>query len=183
MMQVCHFHADEGVIGTLTGNPDGSRKFTCPRTKGHPHPGPYTWLVVPEPPQAAAEESLASRYELATELPAAVAACHGRWVEYGVVEHAYATARPDDFAELVSRFGHTAIQPGQYTVSSYLARRLGSLSRTGAVLYHDGPATGRWDYDAGISWWAIDPEPDWSLRLSWADSGLSMDYVPGGHEK
>jgi hypothetical protein len=63
-------------------------------------------------------------------------------VEYGVVEHAYAVSRPDDFAALVDSFGHTAIAARRYTVSSYLARTLGDLSRIGTVLYHPGVATG-----------------------------------------
>jgi len=97
-----------------------------------------------------------------------------------VVEQAYATVCPQDFAELVAKFGHTTISPARYTVSSYLARTLGNLSRVGTVLYHDGPATGRWGYNDTISWWAIPPEPDWTSRLSWVDSGQSMEYVQSG---
>ena len=62
-------------------------------------------------------------------------------------------------------------------------RVLGVLSKHGTVLYHLGPATGRWKYNSMISWWAVPPEPDWeSARLSWSDSGHDMSYVPGETE-
>ena len=105
-----------------------------------------------------------------------------RWFEYGVVEHAYATSCPDDFAELVERYGHTAVQPARYTVSSFLARTLSDLGRTGSLLYRGGPATGRWSYNAGISWWALPPAPDEEQMVSWADTANDMTYVPGSTE-
>jgi len=125
---------------------------------------------------------LATDLGLAVELPAALASFPGRWVEYGVVEHAYATANPSDFALLVDRYGHTAIKASKYTASAFLARTLGDLSRSGDVLFHEGPATGRWKYNGVISWWSLPPEPDWSPDVSWAQTGLTMDYVPGSHE-
>jgi hypothetical protein len=180
-MQICHFHADEGVRGTVTGE-DGMRTYTCPRTTGHPEPGPYTWLQAPPPPEVGEMGGLAAELGLAVELPAALADFRGRWVEYGVLEHAYAKANPEDFALLVERFGHTAIAAKRYTTSAYLARTLSDLSRTGSILFRWGPATGRWRYNSGTSWWTLAPEPDWSHRLSWEDTGLPMDYVPGNQE-
>lgn len=54
------------------------------------------------------------------------------------------------------------------------------LSKHGTVLYHLGPATGRWTYNGTISWWAVPPEPDWeSSRLSWTDISQDISYVPG----
>ena len=75
-----------------------------------------------------------------------------------------------------------AIVAKKYTASAFLARALGDLSRTGSTLFHPGKATGRWAYNTDISWWALAPEPEWSQRLSWEDTGLSMDYVPGNRE-
>lgn len=66
--------------------------------------------------------------------------------------------------------------------SAFLAKALGDLSRTGGVLFHEGPATGRWSYNPRISWWSLPPEPDWSQRISWADTGHGMGYVPGSQE-
>lgn len=126
--------------------------------------------------------SLKAELGLAVELPAVLAPYKGRWVEYGVVERAYAQANPDDFKGLVEKYGHTAIAPGTYTASSYLAGVLGGLGRSGDVMFHEGPATGRWDYLSAVSWWALAPEPDWAERTSWADTGLGMDYVPGNQE-
>jgi hypothetical protein len=179
-LQICHFHADEGIMGNPVSG-DGTLTFTCPRTSGHPQPGPYTWFQAPPPPDSNLGE-LATDLRLAVELPAALKAFRGQWVEYGVLEHAYAKANPDDFALLVDRYGHTAIKEKRYTASAFLAKSLGDLSRYGDVLYHEGPATGRWDYLSKVSWWAIAPEPDWSTRMSWADTGLGMDYVPGNQE-
>ena len=180
-IQVCHFHADEGVHGTIV-SADGMMTFTCPRSKGHPQPGPYTWLQAPTPPEVVGMGGLAAELGLAVELPAALAAFRGKWVEYGVLEHAYATANPEDFAFLVQRFGHTAIAAKRYTASAYLARILSDLSRTGSIQFHWGPSTGRWSYNSGTSWWAVPPEPDWTQRLSWAETHLPMDYVPGNQE-
>lgn len=176
-MLVCHFHADEGIRGTATGDADGSFEYICTRTNGHPGPGAYTWLMVPEPPDLAGADGIAAQYGLHTELPAAIAQFAGRWVEYGVVEHAYATAHPHDFAELLKRYGHTEIKAARYTVSSFLAKTLGDLSRYGSVNYHGGPATGRWSYNHGISWWSVGEPLAWEQRLSWEDTGHDMSYV------
>jgi hypothetical protein len=97
-----------------------------------------------------------------------------------VAERAYALRCPEDFAAVVRRYGHTAVRPKQYTASAFLAGVLGVLSEHGTVLYHLGPATGRWKYNGTISWWTVPPVPDWDLsRLSWFDSGMDMSYVPG----
>ena len=180
-LQVCHFHSDEGVHGTPLGA-DGTLTYTCTLTKGHPQPGEYSWLQAPPPPDSQHLGGLGAELGLDVELPAALAAFKGKWVEYGVLEHAYATANPEDFAMLVTRYGHTAIVAKRYTASAFLARALGDLSRTGSILFHPGKATGRWDYNTDISWWALAPEPEWSERTSWADTGLPMDYVPGNQE-
>jgi hypothetical protein len=49
----------------------------------------------------------------------------------------------EDFALLVQRYGHSAVKRAQYTASASLAETLGDLSRSGDVLFHEGPATGR----------------------------------------
>ncbi|MDX6287613.1 MAG: hypothetical protein QOG53_3098 [Frankiales bacterium] len=179
-LRVCHFHADEGIHGKPTGD-EGALEYLCARTTGHPTAGPYRWVTYPPRPDLGAISGLAAELGLDVELPAALKQYAGRWVEYGVVEHAYASRQPDEFASLVKRYGHTAIAAKKYTASAYLARTLGELSRFGSVLYHTGPATGRWSYNTWVSWWALSPEPAWDNphRLSWADMDLGMDYVPG----
>jgi hypothetical protein len=181
--QVCPFHADEDIRGVPTGGSDGSLSFTCTRTGGHPRGGPHGWLYVPQPDDLPGIEGYAAELGLATELPAAIAQYRGRWIEYGVAERAYALQCPEDFAAIVGRYGHTAIRAKKYTASAFLAGVLGVLSRHGTVMYHSGPATGRWRYNNTISWWAVPPEPDWeSARLSWSGSGHDMSYVPGETE-
>ncbi len=177
--EVCPFHADEDVRGVLTAYGDGSLAFTCKR-RGHPLDGPHSWMRVPAVEAGPGGSGLAAELGLATELPAAVKTFAGRWVEYGLVERAYAMRRPADFARLVDRFGHTALKDKRNTASAFLARYLGSLAARGDVLYHDGSATGRWSYNSRISWWAVAPRPDWEDdRLSWAAAGCAVDYVPG----
>ena len=161
--QVCPFHADEDIQGVLTGSGEGSLSFTCTRTRGHPQKGPHSWLYVPQPEGLSGIDGYAAELGLATELPAAIAQYRGHWIEYGVAERAYALQCPDDFTAIVSRYGHTAIRPKQYTASAFLASVLGVLSKHGSVLYHLGPATGRWEYNGTISWWAVPPTPDWGV--------------------
>lgn len=177
--QVCPFHPDEDVVGSPSG--EGGIDFECTRS-GHPTSGPYSWLAVPEPLGISEIGGLADELGIPAELVAIVGRYRGQWVEYGVVEAAYAERQPENFAFLVDRYGHTAIAEKRYTVSSFLAGVLGRLARTGEVIHHSGPATGRWSYNPVISWWTVAPEPDWSQRLSWEQIGHSMEYVQGSVE-
>lgn len=179
--QCCPFHADDDTAGVPLGA-DGGEVFSCTRAKGHPSTGEYTWYVAPEPPDLPGISGLAEELGLHVELPAAVATYQGRWVEFGLVEAAYAAANPMDFATLVARYGHTAVKATRYSASAFLAATLGRLGTRGDVLFHGGPATGRWHYNSGISWWALAPEPAWSSRISWEQAGQTTDYVPGNQE-
>jgi hypothetical protein len=40
-----------------------------------------------------------------------------------------------------------------------------------------GAGTGRWDYNTTISYWAMPPGPSWEDRLTWEDSGCTVDYL------
>jgi hypothetical protein len=179
--QVCPFHSDEDVLGSPLGN-DGSYVFVCELRRGHPAPGPYSWVQSPEPPDQAGIGGLAEELRLDLELPAALGAYRGRWVEYGVLEATYAARNPSDFAQLVGRYGHTAIKPTRYSASAFLAFTLGRLSLDGSILFHIGPATGRWSYNGQIFWWALPPAPPWTERVSWGELARSMNYVPGNTE-
>ncbi len=178
--QVCPFHADEAVAGLPAA--EGALVFTCGRTRGHPESGPWTWLSQPE---VGTDDGsgLVAELGLRVELPTILRPFAGCWAEYGVVEHAYAVAQPKDFAFLVERYGHTAIGQRRYTASAFLAGALGGLARTGVVLLDYGDrATGRWSYNGPTSWWSLPPAPLTGARVSWADTGLNMDYVPGSTE-
>ena len=129
--QVCPFHGDEDILGIATGGQDGSLTFTCPRGSGHPQPGPHSWLYVPQPEGLPGIDGYAAELGLASELPAAIGEYRGTWIEYGVVERAYAMRCRDDFAAIVARYGHKAITPKRYTASAFLAGVLGVLSLAG----------------------------------------------------
>lgn len=134
---------------------------------------------------------MAEELSLDVELPAALDSLGSGWFEYGLVERAYAKRRPLDFARMVTQRGHTVQSPRQYSVSSYLAGTLGRLSRLGVVAYHPGQGTGRWAYNADISWWSRLPPGPWEERTSWVQeigdddpSSRQLDaecraYVPG----
>lgn len=179
MFQTCPFHGSEDVPGIPTGDSDGSVSFTCSIARNHPDPGHWSWLYIPEPASAAGATGLAAELGLEVELRAALGTLPRQWVEYGLVERAYAVQRPDDFARIVEKYGHVAIAPARYTASAYVARVLGVLSRRGQLLYRRGEATGWWGYNGNISWWALAPEPNWEDRISWVETGNETDYVPG----
>jgi hypothetical protein len=179
-IQVCPVHSDESVPGVKLG--DGSVSYTCPRTKGHPEPGPYHWLAVPQPIGLPELTGIAAELGLDLELPRVLATFPGVWVEYGLVEYAYTQRNPKDFAALVDRYGHTAIKASRYTVSSFLAGTLGILSRDGVVLVRPGYATGRWKYNHTISWWSLPPAPRMGASALVGDVSHSMSYVPGSTE-
>src|SRR3954454_7507426 len=180
VFQVCPLHAFEEIDGAWISS-DVGWQFTCPRAD-HVPPGPYTWLSAPPPPPGTELSGIADELGLGVEIPAVLKQFDGTWVEYGVFEQAYAVSHPKEWNFLIERYGHTAIAPKQYTVSAFLAATLGNLQRAGAIEFHSGPATGRWAYNGTISWWALPPGPDWDSRLSWADSGSKVDYVPGQTE-
>ncbi len=174
--QVCPFHSDDAVRGTPLPDEAGGEEFIC-RRGGHPGDREWRWTGTPPPPDAVGG-GLAAELGLDLELPAAVASYGGRWVEYGLVERAYADAHGADFAGMVARWGHTHLGRTDYTVSKYLGGQLGRLARQGALLYRAGPGTGRWSYNSTVGYYAPPPvEPDWDDRLSWEAAGVAVDYV------
>jgi hypothetical protein len=162
--QTCPQHGDEDVLGVLSS--EGVYMFTCERTD-HVSTGTFTWL---HDPVAAAESGLgglADTLGLEVELPTALAALGDGWFEYGLVEREYAVRRPGDFALIVERWSHTAIEQRDYSASSYIAGTLGQLARVGAVYLRRGTGTGRWKYNSDISYWSIKPDADWESRTTW----------------
>ncbi|MFF5078372.1 hypothetical protein ACFY36_15080 [Actinoplanes sp. NPDC000266] len=118
----------------------------------------------------------------------------GFWIEYGVVEWAYATGPGvQDFLALLEPPRWHIVHPARglpkgakKTVSQYLANPLLSqLNRAGRVrLYPEKmPGTGFWGREE-ISWWSSvqEPAPDWNdetTRLSWERNlALHPDATP-----
>lgn len=180
-VQVCPFHSDEDVAGVFISDEIGE-KFVCDRGSGHPAPRAFEWFHLSEPTGLSELSGLAAELGLDVTLPAIVRSFEGRWVEYGAIEHTYATQNPTDFAFLVDRYGHTAVQATRFSASSFLSATLGLLQRRGEFDLRFGPATGRWAYNSLVSYWASHPAGDWEKRLSWASLDGSMDYVPGSNE-
>ena len=179
--QVCPFHSSESYAGTPANDEAGTIVFVCPLTKGHPADGPWTWGYVPPPPGLPGIGDVAISFGLDTALPKTVASFSNRWVEYGVVEEAYARDNPADFAALVERYNHRALAGEgklSYSVSMFLASTLSRLTTQGSVALKFGPATGPWSYLSVVSYWAMPPARDWEDRLTAEAAGQSFDYLP-----
>ena len=111
-------------------------------------------------------DGLVHELDLYTKLEEVVCRMEGP-AEYGVVEHRFADEYPEDFLELWRRYGHVATHGSKrYTVSAYLSRLLGTLSRHGVVAHHACRGTGRWAYNSDVSAWANPSRADGPI-LSW----------------
>ena len=98
--------------------------------------------------------------------------------EYGVVEHHFAMAYPDEYLTLWRKHGHVATHGSKrYTVSAYLSRLLGNLTRHGSVAHRSCVGTGRWAYNSGVSAWASPHRADQPI-LSWEDFARANGWDP-----
>jgi len=186
--QICPFHADEWIKLEKCDSETAEYTFTCPRTNHHPTHGPYTWAYIAEPAGVAGDSlGLGLDIELPKAVTTAVTAQQKPWVEYGLIESAYALANPDDWNVLLAKYDHTHYQTdlaarkaSTYTASKYLARSLGALGRQGSLIHRFGKGTGRWSYNTSISYYALPPgDADWSDRRTWEESGETMEtYMP-----
>lgn len=179
--QVCPLHSLDEIEGEWISDEIGWQ-FTCRRQDHVRWQGPYTWFTAPSSPEVGEMSGIAADLGLSQHIPEVLASYEGTWIEYGVLERAYAVSHPDDWTFLVERYGHTAIGAKRYTASAFLGGALGHLERGGYVAVHSGPATGRWTYNRLTGWWALPPGPGWESRLSWKDSGLTVEYVHGQTE-
>jgi hypothetical protein len=89
------------------------------------------------------------------------------YAEHGVIEDAYKRLRPARYAEIVGIYGHVAHGPKKYTATSFIAQALGHLLRRQAVVWVEGPATGFFDYNRRVGYWALPPGPADGSTLSW----------------
>ena len=185
--QICPLHAAELVTPAFIGSEVVEWEFTCPRVD-HPVPGPLSWQgpsAIPAPATGAPVG-----VETAESLTAAVRGASvehgGGWVEYGLVERAWALANPEDWATLLARYDHRFYWPQgataqelPYTASKYLAGRLGALSRQGDVAFRIGIGTGYWDYLTKVSTWAPVDRAGSTTFMSFVESTAQItDYMP-----
>lgn len=177
-MEVCPRCVETDDIESHT-TPDGVTMLTC-NSRQHEA---FTWAKYEEPAGLPARDGLGEELGIYDHLPPLVSATEPV-VEYGVVEHRYAAAHPDEYATLVDRYGHTALAPSRYTASAFLAKALGQLSREGALAFRSVPATGRWRYNGQISGWCIPGTPAEASDevLSWeafaAEQGIDPETWP-----
>lgn len=99
-------------------------------------------------------------------------------VDYGIVEHFFAFANPDDYRELHDLYGHISVDhPLQHTLSSYLARRLADLNGV-EVAKHRGRATGYWDYNSGQSAWSAIGVSATAPIVTWSQFATEQGWHP-----
>jgi hypothetical protein len=97
-------------------------------------------------------------------------------IEYGVLEYRLRLDYPELFASHVAARGHYLTGAERATASSVrFAAALLRLDRAGVVTYKMRPATGAWDYDDKVSFWALTPPPPVGAILTWADYCLQID--------
>ena len=181
--ECCPFHAADDEEGTWVSDEVGYT-LVCTRAAGHPDGKSYEWQRAPEAPGSAAGISdYAEELGLDVYLPEVVARYKGTWVEYGVIEHDYATGHPEDFAQLVEKYGHTAIVGKRYTTSAFLGGVLGRLAKAGDLAARWSAPTGRWTYNSAVGYYATHPEPERSSVTTWTGLGLTCTYVPGQTEE
>jgi hypothetical protein len=153
-------HSEDLAALAYVGNDTLGWEFTCARDD-HPSPGPFSWAAPDEPVDLGQSLGLDLRWSLPKAVQEASDSFGGGWVEYGLVERAWALANPDDWRMLVEKYDHryfygeTATRASlPYSASKYLAGRLGALSRLRDVSYRSGRGTGYWSYLSKVSYWA-----------------------------
>jgi len=99
-------------------------------------------------------------------------------VEYGIVEHELAAAYPKEYRELWDRQGHASTHPdSSYTLSTYLASLLGTLTREQSLSQLDTDCTVPWSNSSSASAWSH-PERIDKPVLSWAEYAEAEDLDP-----
>jgi hypothetical protein len=171
-----HHHADD-VLPRLSM--DGIWEFTCDRPDHEP-PGPYTWMGSND--GGAGPISNIGRTLGPLTSPLLNCLNPGEpWVEYGVVEWRFRILAPSVFDDLVQEHGHIVLNPRAekgWTASAYLVHALVDLRREGRIDRIFGAATGPWERQPEVSYWATPPTPPTTTRLSWAEFAAREGVSP-----
>ena len=168
--QVCPLDGYDDDV-TVMPNPEGGWLFSCSA-----HDEVYSWVVPEHNASFLGRDGITAELGLYDDLPTCVLD-NEPWVEYGIVEFRYMHLRPDIyFRELLPRYGHRAQGPRQFSLSAFVAKALGQLSKEGILALQVGPATGFWVYNGTVSYWAQPPGPNIENRMTWnqyaTDEGL-----------
>jgi hypothetical protein len=151
---------------------------------GPGHPGPR--LIEPKKEAAAAKAKASAlnplgygiAYELGLydDLPQLLNT--GEWADTPTVEYRYGISHPEQYAEMLKRWGHVKQGPRKYSVTSFIGSTLGQLSRSTNVTYRAGPGTGFFAYNTQVGYWTLEPVPAQTTTTSWASCATSAGIDP-----
>jgi hypothetical protein len=161
---VCPDCAHDDDVSVLVAPAGDEWIYTC-RYAGHRTPVDWTKKRVAE---VEAADGIMAELGLYEDLPRCLVSGEP-WVEYGIVEHRYKLLRPEVyFGHLLPKYSHTAVGPKSYTLSAFLAHALSRLRALGDIDYRWGKATGYWDYNSQVSYWALVPVPPDEPVVTWS---------------
>ena len=100
------------------------------------------------------------------------------WLEHGIVEHRYKELRPTAYREMINRWGHVIQGPRRYSVTAFLTRRWSQLAVDGVLAAQLGPATGVYQHNGTIMYWALPPGPEAQWIRTWADFAADLGLSP-----
>jgi hypothetical protein len=100
------------------------------------------------------------------------------WLEHGIVEHRYKELCPAAYLEMIDRWGHVSQGPRRYSVTAFLTRAWSQLARDGILATKLGPATGLYQHNGSILYWAFPPGPEAHRIRTWADFAADLGLSP-----
>jgi hypothetical protein len=100
------------------------------------------------------------------------------WLEHGIVEHRYKQLRPSAYRDMIDRWGHVSQGPRRYSVTAFLTRRWSQLAVDGLLAAQLGPATGVYEHNGTILYWALPPAPEAQRIRTWADFAAVLGLSP-----
>jgi hypothetical protein len=161
--QVCPLDGFDDDVEAVLGTEQDLWRFVCPH-----HDPPYFWTVPVSGDDHAGREGVTAELGLYEDLLPCVQDAEP-WVEYGIVEYRYMKAHPDIyFGKLMPLYGHRRDGPRHFSLSVLIAKALGQLHREGLLALRAGKATGFWDYNGTISYWATVPPPPDADEQPWS---------------
>ncbi|MGH7511040.1 MAG: hypothetical protein ACREMZ_16475 [Gemmatimonadales bacterium] len=96
------------------------------------------------------------------------------WLEHGIVEHRYKELCPTAYREMIDWWGHVIQGPRRYSVTAFLTRAWSQLAGNGVLAAQLGPATGLYEHNRRILYWALPPGPEAQRIRTWADFAADL---------
>ncbi len=100
------------------------------------------------------------------------------WLEHGIVEHRYKELCPAAYLKMIDRWGHVSQGPRRYSVTAFLTRAWSQLARDGMLATRLGPATGLYQHNGSILYWAFPPGPEAHRIRTWPTSQRTLVSAP-----